>query len=44
MGSGTTAVVCLKNNINYIGSELNKINYDNSMKRIEQHKQQKRLF
>lgn len=34
MGSGTTAVVCKKNNINWIGSELNPINFDNANKRL----------
>ena len=33
MGSGTTAVVCKKNGINWIGSELNPENYQN-IKRI----------
>jgi DNA modification methylase len=44
MGSGTTAIVCLRNNISYIGSELNIENFNNSIKRIEHHKQQTRLF
>jgi DNA modification methylase len=35
MGSGTTAVVCKKNNLNWIGSELNPDNYEKSIKRIE---------
>ena len=34
MGSGTTAVVCKKHNINFIGSELNEENYKNSIQRI----------
>jgi len=34
MGSGTTAAVCKKNNINFIGSELNEENYKNSIQRI----------
>ena len=34
MGSGTTAVACKKNNINWIGSELNPIHYENAIKRI----------
>ena len=44
MGSGTTAIVCLKNNINYIGSELNKNNYDNCNKRIKNYLSQNKLF
>ena len=44
MGSGTTAIVCLKNNINYIGSELNKTNYDNCNKRIKNYLSQNKLF
>jgi DNA modification methylase len=35
MGSGTTAVVCKKNNLNWIGSELNPDNYDNANNRIK---------
>jgi len=34
MGSGTTAVACKKNNINWIGSELNPTHYENAIKRI----------
>lgn len=34
MGSGTTAAVCKKHNINFIGSELNEENYKNSIQRI----------
>jgi len=34
MGSGTTAVVCKKNGLNWIGSELNPENYENANKRI----------
>jgi DNA modification methylase len=34
MGSGTTAVVCKKNGLNYIGSELNPSNYENAINRI----------
>lgn len=33
-GSGTTAIACIKENRNFIGSELNKGYYDKSMKRI----------
>ena len=34
MGSGTTAVVCKKNGINWIGSELNPENYKNAINRL----------
>ena len=34
MGSGTTAVVCKKNGLNWIGSELNPNNYENANNRI----------
>ena len=34
MGSGTTAVCAIKNNLDYIGSELNTVNYDKSLERI----------
>ena len=34
MGSGTTAVVCKKNGINWIGSELNPENYENAINRL----------
>ena len=34
MGSGTTAVVCKKNGINWIGSELNPENYQNAINRL----------
>ena len=36
-GSGTTAVVCKKHGINFIGSELNNDNYKNSIKRIKKY-------
>ena len=44
MGSGTTAVVCMKNGLDYIGSELNGDNFNNANKRIEQYKSQLRLL
>lgn len=44
MGSGTTAIVCMKNGIDYIGSELNTENFNNANKRIEEHKRQLRLL
>lgn len=36
MGSGTTAVACIKTNRNFIGFELNKDYYERACKRIEQ--------
>lgn len=44
MGSGTTAVACLNNNRNYIGSEISKDYCKIAEKRIEQHKAQYKLF
>ena len=36
MGSGTTAICCIKENRNYIGFEINKDFYDISLKRINE--------
>lgn len=36
MGSGTTAICCIKENRNYIGFEINKEFYDISLKRISE--------
>lgn len=36
MGSGTTAIACIKTNRDFIGFELNKEFYDRANKRIEQ--------
>ena len=44
MGSGTTAIVCMKNGIDYIGSELNTENFNKANKRIEEYKGQLRLL
>ena len=44
MGSGTTALSCIKYNRNFIGSEMSKEYVDISSKRIEQHKAQLRLL
>ena len=44
MGSGTTAVVCEKNNLNWIGSELNPDNYNNSINRLNKISNQQKLF
>lgn len=38
MGSGTTAVACLNTNRRYIGFEINKDYYDESLMRVENHK------
>ena len=35
MGSGTTGVSCKKNNMNFIGIELNPKNFDIAKQRIE---------
>ena len=44
MGSGTTAIVCIKNGLDYMGSELNTDNFNNANKRIEEYKSQLRLL
>jgi len=44
MGSGTTALACIKENRNYIGSEISKEYIELSNKRIDQHTAQKTLF
>ena len=44
MGSGTTAIACIKENRNYIGFEMNKEYYDKSLKRIEAETNQLKLF
>jgi DNA modification methylase len=43
-GSGTTAVACIKEKRNFIGSELNKIHYDKSVKRIQNQRSKPELF
>lgn len=40
MGSGTTAVACIKEHRHYVGFELDKKYFDIALKRIEQEKQQ----
>ena len=40
MGSGTTAVACIKEQRHYIGFEIDKEYYDIALKRIKQEKQQ----
>lgn len=44
MGSGTTGVACINTNRKFIGIENNKEYFEIALKRIEQHKAQKRLF
>ena len=41
MGSGTTAIACIRENRNFIGFELNKDYYDKSCKRIKEELQEK---
>ncbi|MFV8471842.1 DNA-methyltransferase [Mycoplasma sp. 1458C] len=38
MGSGTTAIACLKNNRRYLGTEIDKDYYEKSIKRINEFK------
>lgn len=44
MGSGTTAIACIKENRHFIGFELNKEYYDKACKRIAAEKAQLTLF
>ena len=44
MGSGTTAVACVRTGRNYIGFELNKEYYDKACKRIKLEQTQLTLF
>ena len=44
MGSGTTAVACIRTGRNYIGFELNKEYYDKACKRIKLEQAQLALF
>ena len=44
MGSGTTAVACIKEHRHFIGFELNKEYYDKAVKRIRQEQAQPTLF
>jgi len=44
MGSGTTAIACIKTNRNYIGFENDKEYFDKASIRIESEKSQLRLF
>lgn len=44
MGSGTTAIACIRENRNFIGFELNKEYYDKACKRIQLEMMQPSLF
>ena len=44
MGSGTTAVACIKEKRNFIGFELSKDYYDMACKRIDWEQRQLTLF
>ena len=44
MGSGTTAIACIKEKRHFIGFELNKDYYDKAMKRIDIERRQLTLF
>lgn len=44
MGSGTTAIACIKEKRNFIGFELNKEYYDKACKRIKLEQAQLKLF
>lgn len=44
MGSGTTAIACIREKRNFIGFELNKEYYDKACKRIQLEMSQPRLF
>ena len=44
MGSGTTAIACIREKRNFIGFELNKEYYDKACKRIKLEMAQPSLF
>lgn len=44
MGSGTTAIACIKEHRRFVGFELNKEYYDKAVKRINEELQQPTLF
>lgn len=44
MGSGTTAIACMNTDRNYIGFELDKGYYEQSLKRIKEHTRQTDIF
>lgn len=44
MGSGTTAIACIRNRRHFLGNEINKDYYDKCMERIKEEKRQVILF
>lgn len=44
IGSGTTAIACIRTNRKYLGCEINKDYYQLALSRIEEEKRQPRLF
>lgn len=44
MGSGTTAIACIREHRHFLGFELNKEYYDKAVQRIERERQQLTLF
>lgn len=44
MGSGTTAIACIKENRHFIGFELSKEYFDKAQKRINAEQSQYKLF
>jgi site-specific DNA-methyltransferase (adenine-specific) len=44
MGSGTTAIACIKEKRHFVGFELNKEYYEKAVKRIEAEQSQLKLF
>jgi site-specific DNA-methyltransferase (adenine-specific) len=44
MGSGTTAIACIKEKRHFVGFELNKEYYDKAVKRIQAEQSQLTLF
>ena len=44
MGSGTTAIACIKERRHFIGFELSKEYFDKAIKRIENEQAQLKLF
>lgn len=44
MGSGTTAIACIKERRHFIGFELNKEYFDKAVERIKREQQQLSLF
>lgn len=44
MGSGTTAIACIREHRHFLGFELNKEYYDKAVQRIERERQQLTLW